>query len=246
MAGRNRSRNRSLAALAAITLAVVLAGSADATVVRRMSLSEMVGRAENVVHARAIENTVSSDPATHYDYTVTTFEVIAGGKGAARPGDLIDVEIPGGHVPGADYETIVASAPRFTVGEEVVLFTSPGDRGHKFLVGFFQGAVRLASTPGGLVVPASPPEFLPVTPGNKPPLMDAPEKVVARDGTTISGGPGAVQAPGKRAKATPAAGTAGAQGERPRAGAVPEQGAQTLGQFLDRVRQIDLSQRGEE
>jgi hypothetical protein len=131
-------------------------------------MDDMVRKADNVVLAVALDNQVRIDPASRWHYTVTTFEVIEAATGGALPGELIEVEIIGGASEG--YATTVADAPRFAIGEAVILFTSPGTGdGPKNLVGFYQGAVRLLQDPestepgtGALVVVAPPPETLSV------------------------------------------------------------------------------------
>ena len=157
----HRSRGAARPALV-LGVAALLASPALATTVRRLSLSEMTGKAEHVVQARAISNDVTFNESDGYYYTVTTFEVVEKAKGPLRPGELLEIEIIGGRPPGGEWATIVAEAPRFAIGEEVVLFATPGRGQLRYLAGFFQGAVRLQrGEGGGMVLRSAPPEFLP-------------------------------------------------------------------------------------
>ncbi|MGH9868614.1 MAG: hypothetical protein ACREAA_10695 [Candidatus Polarisedimenticolia bacterium] len=128
--------------LAALVLAVA-ALPADATTLRRMDLSELVTRAERIVHARAVDKNVHWDASGTQIYTDTTFEVIdeAKGKGPRR----FTVSLLGGVMGGVEMRE--EGTPLFKQGEEVVLFTSPLPSGKKALVGFSQGAMRIADDP---------------------------------------------------------------------------------------------------
>ena len=112
---------------------------ADATTLRKMDLSQMVARADRVVHAQALSNRVYWDKAGRRIYTDTTFEVIEEAKG--RGPNRLTVTMLGGRID--PVEVRVEGTPGFRPGEEVVLFTSPGPGGRKNLVGFSQGVMRV-------------------------------------------------------------------------------------------------------
>ena len=237
-------RSRGAARLALVlTVTGSLASPALATSVRRLSLSDMTGKAVHVVHARAVANEVTLDESDGYYYTVTTFEVVEKAKGPLRPGELLEVEIIGGRPPGGEWATIVAEAPRFQVGEEVVLFATPGRAGHHYLAGFFQGAVRLKPAGGGMVLLSAPPEFLPG--GSR--LMHKPDDLST---LTVPGCP-----PGGRARsraARPDTAVCTRNRSRPRPGRRPRRDASRrpgrlragmkVGDFLERVRNINAAQ----
>lgn len=242
-------RSRAAASLAlGLGVAALLASPARATTVRRVSLSDMTGKAEHVVHARAIANDVTLNESDGYYYTVTTFEVIDKAKGPLRPGELLEIEIIGGHPPGGEWATIVADAPRFAIGEEVVLFATPGREKFHYLAGFFQGAVRLRRDEGGgLVLRSAPPEVLP--PGGR--LAHRPEdlstltvpyarQVVGRDLVPLGPAPQATPEtdPG-RGRAAGQAGTAPGAQAGTQAGA---HAGMSVGSFLERVRSIHAAQ----
>src|SRR5262245_61726313 len=128
--------------LAALVVAAV-ALPAGATTLRRMEMGEMVSRAERIVHARAVGKNVHWDASGTQIFTDTTFEVIdeAKGKGPRQ----LTVSLLGGTIGGVDMRE--EGTPFFKLGEEVVLFTTPLPDGKKALVGFTQGAMRVAGDP---------------------------------------------------------------------------------------------------
>jgi hypothetical protein len=134
-----------------LLLAVTGVGSASAyaTTVERMSVPDMLDRADDVVRVRVVENVVRTDPDTLYHWTVTTFQVVDSVKGRLRAGELLDVEVIGGEAPGSGYATVVADAPRFDLDEEMVLFSYNTRDGRRQPVGFYQGTVRLRPTEDG-------------------------------------------------------------------------------------------------
>ncbi len=152
-------------AVRALALAAVLATAAPpthATTVRRIGLPEMVERARHVVLVRALDNEVRTDPDTLHHHTVTRFQVLEAAKGPRRPGEIFELSVLGGHAPGSIYETTMPGAPRFEVGEELVLFTRPSRSGPgEHILGFFQGAVRLRlDEEGNRVLVSAPPDLV--------------------------------------------------------------------------------------
>ena len=148
--------NPRLARSSTCLLALLVAAGAyvtptHATTVRRMSVPDMLERADDVARVRVVENRVRTDPDTLYHWTVTTFQVLDAVKGPLRVGDLLDVEVIGGEAPGSGYATVIADAPRFTMDEEVVLFSYNTRDGRRQPVGFYQGAVRLHPGEDGFI-----------------------------------------------------------------------------------------------
>lgn len=100
--------------------------TASATVVRPMNIEELAAQATSVVHG-----VVEAQHAVRIDGRFVTLvdvrvEERLESDAATDPG-RVTVEIPGGTV--GQYSQVVAGAPRFAVGQEVVLFlwaASPG------------------------------------------------------------------------------------------------------------------------
>ncbi len=134
------------AAFTLMAAAALLAGPvpAGATTLRQMDLDELAVRADRIVHARAVDKKTYWDETGTRIYTDTTFEVLgeAKGQGPRR----LTVSMLGGRIDPA--EMTVEGTPSFSLGDEVVLFTSPRPDGKKNLVGFSQGAMRVLEDPG--------------------------------------------------------------------------------------------------
>jgi hypothetical protein len=117
-----------------------LAGDARATTLRRMDLSELVQRADRVVHARVLDTAVYWNQSGTKINTDTTFEILDEAKG--RGPRQLTLTMLGGRIDPA--EMIVDGTPAFAAGEEVLLFTTARPDGKKNLVGFSQGVMRIA------------------------------------------------------------------------------------------------------
>jgi len=113
---------------------------AQATTLRHMELGQLVARANRVVHARAVSNTVYWDATGTRIYTDTLFEVLDEAKGKGP--DRLTVTLLGGRIDPA--QMMVEGTPVFEAGEEVVLFTAPRPDGRQDLVGFSQGVLRVS------------------------------------------------------------------------------------------------------
>lgn len=131
---------RALAGAFVLAWAAVPAG---ATTLRHMDFGELVGRADRVVHARVVGNSVHWNEAGTQIVTDTTFQVIeeAKGKGPSR----VIVQYLGGTL--GIVEMHEDGTPEFERGEEVVLFVAPGKLEQKVLVGFSQGVMRVSENP---------------------------------------------------------------------------------------------------
>jgi hypothetical protein len=100
-----------------LSLAMVFAAQAQATVVVMHSVEEMTRRSDVVVHARvADQRVVREGPRV---VTLTDIEVIDGYKGA-KPGDVLTVYQVGGDLDGV--KAWIAGAHEHKVGEEMVFF----------------------------------------------------------------------------------------------------------------------------
>jgi len=125
---------KTIGAIAAFLLSAFGACGAGATSVLPLDLDQIVARAEHVIHVRCTGNDVEPD-STVGVATVTTFVVLDRAKGAA--GATLTVRQAGGELYGlaVDYRV-----PRFSVGEEYVLFMPATSRlGLASPVGLSQG-----------------------------------------------------------------------------------------------------------
>ena len=130
--------NRSIRAVAALFLLLRpgLPG-AQCTTFARMDLREMAARAAYVARVRCVATTNWADASLVW--TLTTFEVAEAWKG--DPPARFTVRLPGGEAAGL--RATVEGAPRFTVGEEDVLFLEPGRERQMNIVSWAQGTFRV-------------------------------------------------------------------------------------------------------
>jgi hypothetical protein len=195
---------------------------AAATQFRLMDLDEMVRRADQVVHARALSSRVETDPQTHAHYTVTRFEVIESGLGTLHGGAELELRLLGGHAPGSAYRTTVPGMPRFEPGEERILFLRATPDGRWLIVGE-RGALRLADSAEGPVVVEAPAPALSVLERT---IRFVPARVARSDRPADTTGPAAAEEPEAAARRT-GAGFRSAPTSPP-----------TATEFLDRVRRL--------
>ncbi len=119
-------------------LAMSAAGVARATTLARMSIEELTAAAELVARVRCAGNTTRWENGEIW--TITTFDVVEVWKGHA-PAQII-VRLIGGRV--GHMVSTVAGVPRFTSGEEVVLFLEPQGREEFSVTSWVQGTFRIA------------------------------------------------------------------------------------------------------
>jgi hypothetical protein len=117
---------------------LVCSQQAAATSVLPVSLQRMATAAELIFHGRAISNEVMLDEASGRVATFTTFEIIELVKGEAGPTHTI--KQIGGQLPGSNIRQVIHGVPRFTVGEEYVVFLPKASSlGFSSPVGLAQG-----------------------------------------------------------------------------------------------------------
>jgi hypothetical protein len=130
---------RSIALLAALGLVLVPAG-ARATMVRALTLAELVGHAERVVVGRCLDAHETTDPRTGLPITEVTLAVTETLKGPAES-RLVFRQLGDRRRPGP--------APSFAVGEDVLLFLGrESASGLTAPVGFEQGRVPITRPAG--------------------------------------------------------------------------------------------------
>ena len=137
--------------LASLLLAVGLAtvAPAHATSLAELSVDQMTDAADSVVRGTVTEVWTELDAGGHV-WTKAAVAVQEAYKNGA-PGDLV-VEAPGGVYDGAVAE--VALAPRYSVGEDVLLFVSEKSPGRYGTVAMYAGkyTVRVNPTDGSEMV----------------------------------------------------------------------------------------------
>ena len=93
---------------------------AAATSVLPVSLQRMAATAEIIFHGTAIGNEVRLDPTSGRVATFTTFEIIETIKGKVAATHTI--KQIGGQLPGSNVRLVIHGVPKFTAGQEYVVF----------------------------------------------------------------------------------------------------------------------------
>ncbi len=108
-----------------------------ATTLARMDLRELALQSSYIVRARCLST--ASQAGSGLISTLTTFAVTEAWKG--NPPSTFTVRLPGGEAAGR--RVTVEGAPRFVVGEEVVLFLSAAPSRPTSVVSWAQGTFRI-------------------------------------------------------------------------------------------------------
>jgi hypothetical protein len=126
-------------ALAAAVLLVTLAASrpTSATTLMRMSPAQMSQAAQLIVRARCLDNSTRWDAGEIW--TFTSFDIEESWLGAAPA--QISVRLLGGRV--GNLTSSVSGIPRFSRGEEAILFLEATPRGDFSIVSWEQGTFRI-------------------------------------------------------------------------------------------------------
>jgi hypothetical protein len=119
--------------------------SATAMVVVPAEFSEMVTASELVVHGRVVNIRPQVVGSRRTIETVITIAVLDAIKG--QPGEVVYFRVPGGQV--GRYRRVMAGAPEFAAGEEVVLFLKGHPPVVPFPFGLSQGVYRVVRDSGG-------------------------------------------------------------------------------------------------
>mgnify|MGYP000880109906 FL=1 len=110
---------RMFLAAAALALAA-LAGPAQAASVRPLTLDQLIDQSTTVIEATAVANRSERDEKTGFIVTYTTFAVKDVLKGTAEKTHVI--KQIGGVVPGEGMAYKVSGIPKFTEGQDYVVF----------------------------------------------------------------------------------------------------------------------------
>lgn len=119
-------------ALAALSLP-----GARATTLARMDLRELARQSTHIARVRCASATGLAD--ANLVWTITTFELTEAWKGELPP--RFTVRLPGGEAAGQ--RVTVEGAPRFRVGEDVVLFLTAARGRQMNIVSWAQGTFRI-------------------------------------------------------------------------------------------------------
>jgi hypothetical protein len=127
-----------------VVLALLLGAlSANSTTLVRMSIAQMTHAAQLVVRAHCTANSTAWDGGEIW--TFSSFAVEETWKRSPAAGTIsnsyLTVRLLGGTV--GNLNSVVSGVPRFTPGEEVVLFLEPSARGDYSVVSWIQGTFRI-------------------------------------------------------------------------------------------------------
>lgn len=140
---------KSLCTLAALTAAGLVASSASASEIPKMSLEQVYDASDAIVHGRVVaqESKWESVGGNNLIFTYTDVEVYSALKGPASS-RRVTVRTVGGHVDG--YNQALIGEAVLTKGEEVVLFLeNEAGWSAPAVVGFFQGKYAVDHTSMG-------------------------------------------------------------------------------------------------
>jgi hypothetical protein len=122
---------------AVLLLALAISQPANGTTLMRMSLVQISHAAQVIVRARCVDNSTRWDAGEIW--TFTSFDLEEAWRGSAP--SQISVRLMGGRV--GNITSAVSGVPRFSPGEEVVLFLEPTPRGDFSIVSWVQGTFRI-------------------------------------------------------------------------------------------------------
>lgn len=140
------TRNRLLLPMLLAGIFLLAAGAlpSPATVVVRLSAEQLVQGAAVVVHGRVARVWSAWDAGRTTIWTHYEVDVADAWKGS--PGRTLTISEPGGEVDGV--HMTVPGAPRYAVGEEIVVFAQPVPNGYLRTRGWAQGRLLVESAPG--------------------------------------------------------------------------------------------------
>jgi hypothetical protein len=133
--------------LVGVLATMFIGQAAQATVILRMDLKQLVGRSDVIFVGKVVKIHSRWTPDKRHIVTDTTFRVSQDLRGC-KPGGTVVVQQLGGAVGGIGMR--VSGSPSFKRGEEAVLFTEKRGKA-RFVVGMRQGAYRLTRDTGGNV-----------------------------------------------------------------------------------------------
>ena len=146
---------------------------AAATSVLPVSLQRMTTKADIIFHGIAINNEVKLDQTSGLVATYTTFKVNEVIKG--NPGTTHTIKQIGGQLPGSNVRQLIHGVPRFSTGQEYVIFLPRASSlGFASPIGLSQGKFDIRKLNGetlvsngralGVQMKTTPPQALPDVP----------------------------------------------------------------------------------
>ncbi|MFZ0213581.1 MAG: hypothetical protein WBE20_00985 [Candidatus Acidiferrales bacterium] len=131
----------SLSLLVVIAFAALVVPLARSTTLAQLSLAQLTSSAQSIVHAQCLSN--KSLWRDGEIWTATSFRVLENWKGDSP--QEIQVWMIGGHV--EPITSYVPGAPRFSPGEEAVLFLEPARTGSLSITAWGEGTFRIHRDP---------------------------------------------------------------------------------------------------
>jgi hypothetical protein len=114
-----------------------------ATTLKRMSVADLSRAADTVIRARCVTNSTRWEAGEIW--TFTTFDIEETWKGSAPA--QITVRLLGGHT--GNFTSTVSGVPRFSSGEELILFLERTPAQDFSIVSWMQGTFRIAHSATG-------------------------------------------------------------------------------------------------
>ena len=137
------SKRRLAASLVALAIFFAAAPPARSTVVVRLDVQELTAGAATVVHGRVLRSWVDWDQNRTAIWTHYEVQVDAVWKGDSQK--TIRISEPGGELNGV--RMTVPGAPRYEVGQEVVVFAAEVPNGYLRTHGWSQGRFLVEESP---------------------------------------------------------------------------------------------------
>ena len=135
---------------AVMALVVVIPTALHATTQVPVEFGEMVQGSQLIVHGRVVDVRGQQTADRRSIETVVTVAVTEALKG--QPGDTVTFRMPGGEV--GRYRRVVVGVPRFTSGDDIVVFLRGAPPAMPMVFGLSQGLFRVARTSDGRAVVA--------------------------------------------------------------------------------------------
>jgi hypothetical protein len=140
-------------------LAVLAPALAHATVEVPVEFGEMVRGSQLVVYGRVVDVRGQQTGDRRSIETIVTVAVAQALKG--QPGETVTLRLPGGEV--GRYRRIIVGVPRFTSGDDVILFLRGAAPALPTVFGLSQGVYRVVRGVDGRAVVAPAPLSAPAT-----------------------------------------------------------------------------------
>ena len=150
----------------AIGLGLGAAPSAEATVVRALSLQQKAELAPVIVHAVVRSISVERDPDATRVVTLIQVEVLEAIKGDVKAGQILTLWQAGGR--SGDLHSYVPGQSVYERGEQAILFLERAPNGHLVEIGVGIGKYGIEQTPSGPMVTHHPKVGLAITEPGKP------------------------------------------------------------------------------